>query len=163
MVYFKVSKGPGREITQCEPKSERVRRIVPNPVKEPDPKPVEVSDVRPDFENFLKLLHKKTVPWAEGEILKIQTVDEVDQALEKEYAHPRFEGGRGGVIDALQERRDELTEPTTGPPEDTEAMKPTSTVAAAGLPCPDCAFSAGSKEGLDAHKEAHHSATEEDL
>jgi len=162
VVYFKVGKGPGREITQCEPKPDRVRKIVAKPAPEPVSEPVEDLDLRPDFEKFLKLLHKKTVPWVKGEIKKIQTVDEVDQALEKEYAHPRFEGGRSGIIDDLQERRDELTEPNTGPPKDTEAMKPTNTVAA-GLPCPDCAFSAGSQEGLDAHMEAHHSAAEEDL
>jgi hypothetical protein len=161
VVYFKVQKN--REVVQCDPPSERVRKIVAKPAPEPAPESDEDSGVRAEFNAFLGLLHKKSAPWVKGEIQKLQDVEEVDAALKAEYVHPRYKGGRTGIVDALQERRGEITEPKRDKgPGDLEPNQPVHTVAS-GLPCPHCGFSAGSQEGLDSHIETHHANETEDL
>lgn len=93
-------------------------------------------------------MHENTVEWAKGWIGQLSHPDQATRLITLERAHPKYEGGRAGLIQALEERHAELTaEPET--PQ--VAQAPSS-----GLPCDECDFTAGSEAGLKAHMEAHH-------
>lgn len=57
-------------------------------------------------------LYEMNVQEAIGRIVGLGTLEELDAWLAAEEAHPRFAGGRGGVLAAIEARRDELNSDT---------------------------------------------------
>lgn len=117
-----------------------------------DSKPADVPQTSgPDaYTRLADGLHGNSVEWAKQWINELTHPDQVTRVQELEKAHPSYEGGRNGVLKALDDRKAELTT------KDANISTP-SPSPAAGLPCESCDFIAGSQQGLDSHMDAHHS------
>jgi len=98
-------------------------------------------------------LYEQNVSWVKKRVPDIKTQAGIEAVREMEKAHPKKEGGRSGVLNALDERSGELVERKAGPG---DIEEPPETTMGTGLPCSECDFTAGSEAGLDAHMEAKH-------
>jgi hypothetical protein len=103
---------------------------------------------------LLEKINKQSIAWAKKYIDKLDTVDEVERVRDKESTHPKYPGGRVGIIDALNARKEALIAGVEEGDSDEEAE--TVDRNAPPFDCPECNFRAGSREGLDAHIETTH-------
>lgn len=111
-------------------------------------------------------LYEQNVSWAKKRIVKIMTPEGVRAVREMEKAHPEFseQGGRKGVLNALQERLGELDDGSVESdglargPEEEDVLDPDPKLGNR-IPCRYCEFTAGSKAGMKAHVEAKHPDT----
>ncbi len=98
------------------------------------------------YNALLQGVSKHSVAWAKKLIEKLPTIEEVEAIRVKEKNHPKFGGGRVGVLNALEAREQELMPSGVRKDEDGNLT----------FDCPDCDFTAGSQDGLNAHLAAAH-------
>jgi len=96
-------------------------------------------------------LSKQSVAWGQKFIAKLNSQDEIERLRAIEMNHPKHEGGRKGIIGALDARSADLDPTTFKEPEAKEE-----TAESFDCPEPECEFTAGSEEGLEAHVVAVH-------
>ena len=105
-------------------------------------------------------LYSENVSWAKKLIAKIQTQAGIKAVRDMEIVHPEYteQGGRKGVLNALQERSGEILQGQTqsdglerGPKD-----PPPPATRGTGLPCGECDFTGGSEAALASHMETAH-------
>jgi hypothetical protein len=123
------------------------------------------------LEDLKKNIYNIAAAHVNKRIEALVSVEQLRAVRELEEAHPKYEGGRVTVLDFINERERALLGPEAPPPpEDPTAESgglpdphPEALMTVAeGIPCefPDCHFSAGSEEGMQAHIAAHHATDE---
>ena len=196
MPVFKVVRGPGgkRDVSQVATAEEEDARLAerghePDPLQELDiANRVDDSRVRiegnlirpedpsPAYRALQWDLLKKPISWCERFIPKLTSLEEVEGIRQKEVAHPKYEGGRAGVLKALNTKADELDPHKTPAPVDEAEEEDVQEVEAEAeaeseeeeveeaeaeddsetFSCPHCSFKADSPEELEDHVFAKH-------
>jgi hypothetical protein len=100
---------------------------------------------------------------ADEAIRALRRVDdpgELDRLHDRERAHPRYEGGRSSVLDAIEERRGELAlrapESTGVPPSRDPRWRVGRWGGHANYECERCAFATLDEERMQEHQRARH-------
>lgn len=170
MGIFKVKRGPGgaRRIEQVATHEEITNRgdmktmdeavedallaelDLQKPLEEEVPqekkRATPLEEPSPALSVLLEKINKQGIAWAKKYIEKLETVEDIELVRDKETAHPKYPGGRVGIIDALNAQKEKLEGEAA---EEAEKNKPPHD-------CPECNFRAGSPEGLEAHIKSTH-------
>ena len=63
-------------------------------------------------------IHKKSVVWAERFVERLESAEEVEKIREFELQHPKYPGGRTGVLNALTAKEADMSPREFKPPEE---------------------------------------------